>query len=163
MSSKKVLYSASIFLAVVIALGAITLILDDDAPNPNPNPNPNPEIYGSWDFFEAKGMGMTGQVRLMIDDNKVTTSNTCFFDGKQVYVETSSPALISSDEIHVLETNSNQKEYSPGFLKCKASIDKNVLQYHLSQETLNLQLSGNGDVMALSRTGKTFTPAKKVK
>jgi hypothetical protein len=76
---------------------------------------------------------MSGQVRLIIDANKVATSNTYCLNGRTVYVKTSSPALISSDAIHILKTDSNQKQYNSDFFKRKASLDKIILKHYLSQ------------------------------
>ena len=121
------------------------------------------EIYGSWDFYELQDMGMLAQVRLIIEKDQITTTSTCFYEGKSVYVETTSPSNISGNKIFIMESSRAEKEYSPGFLKCKVSIDKNTLEYKVARGMLILDMLNNDQRLELSKSGKTFIHARKLK
>jgi hypothetical protein len=123
------------------------------------NKDPPTELYGSWDFFEIQAMGMTAQIKLVIDEQRITSVTTCFYDDKQVSVKTVSPINISADEIQVLNSAENLRQYSPGFLACKASLEKGVLIYRLENNQLILRMSNNETVMTLSRSGDNFKQA----
>jgi hypothetical protein len=119
----------------------------------------NPEVYGTWDVMELKNVGMTGQFTLTIKENQVMNSCTCSFQGYKVSVQAVSPAVITANEIRVLEASSDMKEYSPGFLQCSASVKKGTMQYQLIDGKLVLAESGKGEAMALSRSGGKFISA----
>ena len=121
----------------------------------------NPALFGSWDLFEVSDIGMKAQIKLLIDKDQVQTSTTCLYQDKKVHVQVASQANISNNEIHILEDNIAQKEYSPGFLKCKASIEKTILKYELLDKTLLITMPDNNFKMQLVRSSETFIPAKK--
>ena len=122
----------------------------------------NPALFGSWDLFEVSDIGMKAQIKLLIDKDQVQTSTTCLYQDKKVQVQIASQANISNDEIHILEDNSVQKEYSPGFLKCKASIEKTILKYEILNKTLLITMPDKNFKMQLVKSSKTFIPAKKI-
>ena len=108
--------TATVFaIAVSSALGVETAI--------------NPEIYGSWEMMNLEQSGMRIQMNLIIKESQVIASNTCTFKEYSVLAQTSSPAVITANEIQVLESSSVMKEYSPGFLQCRSSIDAANMQY----------------------------------
>jgi tetratricopeptide (TPR) repeat protein len=109
--------------------------------------------------MELKNVGMTGQFTLTIKENQVMNSCTCSFQGYKVSVQAVSPAVITANEIRVLEASSDMKEYSPGFLQCRASVKKGTMQYQLIEGKLVLAESGKGEAMALSRSGGKFISA----
>jgi tetratricopeptide (TPR) repeat protein len=119
----------------------------------------NPELYGTWDAVEAKTVGMTGRVTLTIKENEVINSCACSFPGYQVTVQAASPAVITANEIRVLEARSETKEYRPGFLQCRASVKKGTMYYQLIDGKLILAESPTGEAMALSRSGGKFRAA----
>jgi hypothetical protein len=121
-----------------------------------------PSVFGSWDLFEINAMGMTAQVRIAFENNQVISSSTCTFGDKSVHATANSSAEISDSEIRILENRSAKEEYSPGFLECKASVEKGILQYTLSRGQLILQMPGDGRTFELSRTGKIFVSARQL-
>jgi len=122
----------------------------------------NPKLYGSWDMIEVSDMGMKAQTRLLIDEHQIKVSNTCFYEDKEVFVLVESQGKIYPDEIHILEDSNVQKEYSPDFLLCKASIEKTILKYELINETLSITMPGSDFKMQLVRSEGVFNPAKKI-
>ncbi len=112
----------------------------------------NPEIYGSWEMMNLKQSGMRIQMNLIIKENQVISSNTCTFEEYSVLAQTSSPAVITANEIQVLESSSVMKEYSPGFLQCRSSIDARNMQYQLRDGKLVLSMPGKEETHELSRS-----------
>ena len=85
----------------------------------------------------------------LADEN--TASNTCAFEEYSVLAEVSSPAVITSEEIRVLSSNKVEKEHSPGFLQCNASVQKGNMHYQLEDDKLVLTMAGNDETVELSR------------
>ena len=112
----------------------------------------NPEIYGSWEMMNLEQSGMGIQMNLIIKESQVIASNTCTFKEYSVLAQTSSPAVITANEIQVLESSSVMKEYSPGFLQCRSSIDARNMQYQLRDGKLVLSMPGKEETHELSRT-----------
>ena len=119
----------------------------------------NPELYGTWDGMEAKNVGMTGQFTLTIKENQIMNSCTCTFPGYKISVQSVSPVVITANEIRVLEASSEMKEYSPGFLQCRASVKKATMRYQLIDGKLILADPATGEAIALSRSGGKFRAA----
>lgn len=115
-----------------------------------------PSLYGTWDLFEVEESGMIARVRLIVDKGSVTNSTSCSFADKSVHVQASSSARITADEISISENSRAQKEYEPGFLNCKASLDKGIIQYELVGDQLVLRKEGKEEVIELSRSGATL-------
>lgn len=112
----------------------------------------NPEIYGSWEMMNLEQSGMRIQMNLIIKESQVIASNTCTFKEYSVLAQTSSPAVITANEIQVLESSSVMKEYSPGFLQCRSSIDARNMQYQLRDGKLVLSMPGKEETHELSRS-----------
>lgn len=112
----------------------------------------NPEIYGSWEMMNLEQSGMGIQMNLIIKESQVIASNTCTFKEYSVLAQTSSPAVITANEIQVLESSSVMKEYSPGFLQCRSSIDARNMQYQLRDGKLVLSMPGKEETHELSRS-----------
>ncbi len=121
-----------------------------------------PSVFGSWDLFEINAMGMTAQIRITFENSQVITSSTCTFGDKSVHATATSSAEISDSEIRILENRSAREEYSPGFLECKASVEKGTLQYTLSRNQLILQMPGDSRTFELSRSGEIFVSARQL-
>jgi tetratricopeptide (TPR) repeat protein len=121
----------------------------------------NPEIYGSWEIMNLEQSGMRMQANLIIKESQVISSTTCAFEAQvyqflqkdySVLAQTSSPAVITANEIQVLESNSVMKEYSPGLLQCRSSIDAGNMQYQLRNGKLVLSMPGKEETHELSRS-----------
>lgn len=112
----------------------------------------NPEIYGSWEMMNLEQSGMGIQMNLIIKESQVIASTTCAFEEYSVLAQTSSPAVITANEIQVLESSSVMKEYSPGFLQCRSSIDARNMQYQLRDGKLVLSMPGKEETHELSRS-----------
>ena len=110
-----------------------------------------PDLYGSWELMKFESGGMSIQLTLIINEGEVIASNTCAFQEYSVLAEVSSPAVITPDEIRVLASNNVEKEHSPGFLQCNASLEKGNLQYQLEDGKLLLTMAGNDETVALTR------------
>ena len=110
-----------------------------------------PDLYGSWELMKFESGGMSIQLTLIINEGEIIASNTCAFQEYSVLAEVSSPALITSEEIRVLASNNVEKEHSPGFLQCNASLEKGNLQYQLEDGKLLLTMAGNDETVALTR------------
>ena len=121
-----------------------------------------PAPYGTWDLFEVQGNGMAARVRLTIEDGIVTNSTSCSSGEKRVHVKASSSAVISHDEILILEDAKAQKAYEPGFLNCKVSLDKGAIRYEMIKGHLVLRMAGQDEVIELSRSGATFMQARRL-
>jgi hypothetical protein len=110
-----------------------------------------PDLYGSWELTKFESGGMSIQLTLIITEGEIIASNTCAFQEYSVLAEVSSPAVITPDEIRVLASNNVEKEHSPGFLQCNASLEKGNLQYQLEDGKLLLTMAGNDETVALTR------------
>ena len=119
----------------------------------------NPELYGTWDGLELKHVGMTARITFTIKENQLINTASCSFPGYQVTVQATSPVVITATEIRVLEERSEMKEYSPGFMQCRASIKKKTMYYQLIDGKLVLAESPTGEALALSRSGGKFRGA----
>ena len=111
----------------------------------------NPNLYGPWELMVLESAGMTIRLTLIIKTGEVIASNTCSFQEYSVQAEVSSSAVITPDQIHILESNKVQKEYSPGFLGCKASVNKGDIHYQLEGDKLILTMAGRDETVELSR------------
>jgi hypothetical protein len=110
-----------------------------------------PDLYGSWELMKLETGGMSIQLTLIINEGEVIASNTCAFKEYSVLAEVSSPAVITSEEIRVLASNNVEKEHSPDFLRCNASLQKGNMQYQLEDDKLILTMAGNDETVELSR------------
>jgi len=122
----------------------------------------DPRLYGTWDLFEVRGNGMTAQVRLTIEKESLANSSLCSYEDKQVKVRTISTAVITNDEIVILEDSEAQREYEPGFLNCRVSLDKGTIRYRLVDDKLILHLVGQEQTVAVSRSGGAFIQARQL-
>ena len=120
----------------------------------------DPDIYGKWDFFELHEMEMSARITLDFQHDKIISSNSCSYKSYSINVQTVSPAIITGKKIKILSSSRNMKEYSPGFLKCKASLDKGTIHYQLRNGTLLLTRQGASERAELSRSGQVFRPAR---
>ena len=109
------------------------------------------DLYGSWELMKLERGGMSIQLTLIIREGEVIASNTCAFEEYSVLAEVSSPAVITSEEIRVLSSNKVEKEHSPGFLQCNASVQKGNMHYQLEDDKLVLTMAGNDETVELSR------------
>jgi tetratricopeptide (TPR) repeat protein len=111
----------------------------------------NPELYGSWNALNLEQNGLKANLILIIEKDQVIAHNTCSFRGYSVVAQTSSPAVITSNEIRILQSNMAMEEYSPGFLQCKASIEAANMKYQLRDGKLFLDVPEEGETLELSR------------
>ena len=110
-----------------------------------------PNLYGSWELMKLEAGGMSIQFTLIIKEGEIIASNTCAFKEYSVLAEASSPAEITSEEIRVLASNNVEKEHSPGFLRCNASVQKGNMQYQLEDDRLILTMAEIDETVELSR------------
>ena len=108
-------------------------------------------LYGSWELMKLEMGGMSIQFTLIINEGEIIASNTCAFKEYSVLAELSSPAVITSEEIQVLASNNVEKEHSPGFLRCNASLEKGNMQYQLEDDKLILTMAGIDESVKLAR------------
>ena len=120
----------------------------------------DPYIYGKWDFFELHEMEMSARITLDFQHDKLVSSNSCSYKDYSINVQAVSPAIITGKKIKILSSSHNMKEHSPGFLKCKASLDKGTVHYQLRNDTLLLTRQGESERAELSRSGQVFRPAR---
>jgi len=109
------------------------------------------DLYGSWELMKLESGGMSIRLTLIIKEGEVIASNTCAFEEYSVLAEVSSPAVITSEEIRVLSSNKVEREHSPGFLQCNASVQKGNMHYQLEDDKLVLTMAGNDETVELSR------------
>ena len=58
---------------------------------------------------------------------------------------------MNPEEIRVLTSKNVVKEYSPGFLRCNASVQKGNMQYQLADDKLILTMAGIDETVELTR------------
>ena len=114
----------------------------------------SPQLYGSWEAMKLEQAGMTIRVILVINENQVTVSSACSFSELSVLAEVSSPAIITGNEIRVLESKHVMKEYSPGFLQCKASLKAETMQYQIRDGKLALTSPQQPQTVELPRVSR---------
>ena len=135
----------------VFCLAAMTLFVFCGGNALAEETNVGSDLYGSWELMKLETGGMSIQLTLIINDGEVIASNTCAFREYSVLAEVSSPAVITSEEIQVLSSNNVVKEYSPGFLRCNASLEKGNMQYQLEDDKLILTMAGIDETVELTR------------
>ena len=109
------------------------------------------DLYGAWELMKLEMGGMSIQFTLIINEGEIIASNTCAFKEYSVLAAVSSPAMITSEEIQVLASNTVEKEHSPGFLRCNASLEKGHMQYQLEDDRLILTMAGIDETVELTR------------
>ena len=114
----------------------------------------NPDVYGSWELLTIERAGMTIELTLIINAGEIISSNTCSFQDYSVLAEVSSSAVITSDEIRVLESKKVLKEHSPGFLRCNASVKEGNMQYQVAGDKLVLTMEGRNETVELTRIAR---------
>ena len=132
------------FLALAILLGSgmlATAVAPDE----------NHEVYGSWVMIDLENAGMHIYSTLTIRPDRVDVSTRCSFGDKQVEANATTPAQITENEITVIEAKNVEKEYSPGFLNCRASIAKMSVNYRLDDGKLILFDPGTDQSHELQR------------
>ena len=105
-------------------------------------------------------MEMSARITLYFQHDKLINSNSCSYKSYSINVQTVSPAIITGKKIKILNSSRNMKEHSPGFLKCKATLDKGTIHYQLRNGTLLLTRQGASERAELSRSGQVFRPAR---
>jgi tetratricopeptide (TPR) repeat protein len=123
----------------------------------------NPELYGSWNALDLEQSGMKVNLILIIEENQIIARNTCSFREYSVVAQTSSPVVITPNEIRILKSNMAMEEYSPGFLQCKASIKEANTQYELRDGKLFLNVPEQGETVELTRAGSQSKATAKSK
>ena len=91
------------------------------------------------------------EIIMTIDGQRVRMTSRCSEGDKTVEVEVSSAAEITADKLRITDTDSAQKEYSPGYLRCSAAIRPANLGYELSGGKLVLTDPDKPKPLVLSR------------
>ncbi len=132
------------FLALAILLGSAMLALAVA-------PAENHEVYGSWVMMDLENAGMHIYSTLTIRPDRVDVLTRCYFGDKQVEANETTPAQITENEITITEAKQVEKEYSPGFLNCRASIAAMSVNYQLDDGKLILSDPGTDQSHELQR------------
>ncbi len=132
------------FLALAILLGSGMLATAAA-------PDENHEVYGSWIMMDLENAGMHIYSTLTIRPDRVDVLTRCSIRDKQVEANATTPAQITENEITVTEAKHVEKEYSPGFLNCRASIVPMSVNYRLDDGKLILSAPGTGESQELQR------------
>ncbi len=114
-------------------------------------PDENREVYGSWVMIDLDHAGMHIYSTLTIRSDRIDVLTRCSFGDKQVEANATTPAKITENEITVTEARNVEKEYSPGFLNCRASIIAMSLNYRLDDGKLILSDPGTDESHELHR------------
>jgi len=154
MSAREYLVTYFIVIATIIALASGSPLAEERGVNP--------EVYGTWDLLEMENLGLRIRSTMTIQKNQVITSNTCYYEDYSVVAQTSSPAVITSNEIRILES-STAMEDSPGLFRCKASMEAATMQYQLRDGKLFLYMPEEEETIALTRSGGQFRGATRYK
>ena len=132
------------FLALAILLGSgmlATAVPTDESR----------EVYGPWVLFDHENAGMHIHSTLAIRPDRIDVLTRCSFGDKQVEVNATTPAQITENTITITEAKHVEKEYSPGFLNCKASIVAMSVNYRLEDGKLVLSDPDTGKSHELHR------------
>lgn len=132
------------FLALAILLGSAVLTIAVV-------PDVNREVYGSWVMMDLETAGMHIHSTLTIRPDRVDVLTRCSFGDKHVDASATTPAQITENEITVTEARNVEKEYSPGFLTCRASISAMAVNYRLDDGKLILFKPGTDESHELHR------------
>ncbi len=132
------------FLALAILLGSAVLATAVA-------PDENREVYGSWVMMDVEQAGMHIYSTLTIRPDRVEALTRCSFGDKQIEANATTPAQITENKITITEGNQVEKEYSPGFLNCRASIVAMSVNYRLEDGKLILSDPDTGESHELDR------------
>ncbi len=114
-------------------------------------PEENHEVYGSWVMMDLETAGMHIHSTLTIRPDRVDVLTRCSAGNKRVEASATTPAQITENEIKVTEAKYVEKEYSPGFLTCRASISAMAVNYRLDDGKLILFKPGTDESHELHR------------
>ncbi len=132
------------FLALAILLGSGMLATAV-------TPNENREVYGSWVMMDLENAGMYIYSTLTIRPDRIDVLTRCSIGDKQVEANATTPAQVTENEITVTEAKNVEKEYSPGFLNCRASISAMSVNYRMNDGKLVLFAPGTDQSHELHR------------
>ncbi len=141
---RRALCAGKWFLALAILLGSGMLAAAVA-------PDENREVYGSWVMIDLDHAGMHIYSTLTIRPDRVDVLTRCSFGDKRVEASATTPAQITENEITITEAKHVEKEYSPGFLNCRASIAKMSVNYRLDDGKLILFDPGTDQSHELQR------------
>ena len=161
LARRKQMYARRMFSTSFVAIAVVMVLFVSNAFAEKKGVNP--ELYGSWNALDLEQGGLKANLVLIIEEDQVIARNTCSFRDYTVVAQTSSPAVITQNEIRILKSNMAMEEYSPGFLQCKASIKAANMQYELRDGKLFLDVPEEGETLELSRTGEHSRATAKVK
>ena len=86
-----------------------------------------------------------------INQDRIEVTSRCSYGDKQVEAKATAPARVTDREIQVTEARKVEKEYSPGFLQCRATITPMTVNYTLKDGKLILTVPGSAESHELSR------------
>lgn len=111
----------------------------------------DPGVFGSWVAMDLENVGMHIVSTITIHPDRVEITSRCSYGDKRVEAKATAPARVTESEIQVTEARNVEKEYSPGFLRCRASINPMKVNYHLKDGKLLLTEPGSAKTQALHR------------
>ena len=114
-------------------------------------PNENREVYGSWVMMDLENAGMYIYSTLTIRPDRIDVLTRCSIGDKQVEANATTQAQITENKITITEAKHVEKEYSPGFLNCRASISAMSVNYRLDDGKLILFAPGTDESHELHR------------
>ena len=108
-------------------------------------------VFGSWVMMDLENAGMHIVSTITIHPDRVEVMSRCSFGDKRVEAKATAPARVTESEIQVTEARNVEKEYSPGFLQCRASITPMTINYYLKDGKLVLTDPGSAQTQELNR------------
>lgn len=114
-------------------------------------PSEGQDVYGSWVVMDLENAGMHIYTTFTIHPDRIDVASRCSYGDKQVEANATAPARVTENEITVTEARNVEREYSPGFLTCRAAIKTGTLSYKLVDAKLVLTMAGQEKSHEFSR------------
>lgn len=133
------------------AARVVTLLIPVLFVSPMLNADPTDDIYGSWEMMNINQSGANYQIVMTVEPDTVRMTSRCSHNGNQVEAIVSSAAIITGDQLQITATDSDEKEHSPGYLSCRASIKPMHLNYAFEEGDLVLSDPKQTKPMVLKR------------
>jgi len=105
-------------------------------------------------MMSVEQMGVRYEIVMTIEKARVRMVSRCSHEGNQVEAVVSSAANITADQLQITGTDSAEKEYSPGYLMCRASIKPMHVSYAIEDGKLVLTDPQRPKPLVLTRVGR---------
>lgn len=105
-------------------------------------------IEGTWGITQSQN-GFTFDASFKIENNTVTATNVCSYNGQKASASVTAPAAYDANTFTI--STSAEAKQSSGGLECTASLVPMSVNYVVQGSTLTLTMKGSSDSVVMTR------------